>query len=73
MNGSIDPEESKSDIGHALSLHPFKNQTYLYRMQMYIHGLQVKELEKHTYQMQEDIVMANNAYMEIADVRSTIY
>ena len=55
LNGSIDPTDSKIDINEALTLHPFKNHTYVYGMQRYIHNEKIRELQKRTSKLIKDI------------------
>ena len=64
LNGSVDPVESKSDISEALTLHPFKNHTYLYRMQSYIHGQKVKYLQKRNNKLSQDVTMIDGHLQE---------
>ena len=70
LNGSVDPVESKSDISEALTLHPFKNHTYLYGIQSYIHNQQGKELHKKHNKLVQDVTMIN-AYLQKNRIEET--
>ena len=56
LNGSVDPEESKYDIKEAITLHPFKNHTYLYLMQQYVYKQKLVTLQKLEKKLEKDIL-----------------
>ena len=65
LNGSIDPTESKSDVSDALTLHPFKNHTYIYGMQNYIQRQRLKELQMHYKNVRQEETELNESLQEI--------
>ena len=60
LNGSVDPEESKYDINKAITLHPFKNHTYLYKMQQYTFKQKLINLQKKEKRLEKDISILEN-------------
>ena len=54
LNGSVDPEENKYDIKEAITLHPFKNHTYLYQMQQYVHKQKMISLQRLEKKIEKD-------------------
>ena len=57
LNGSVDPTESKYDINEAITLHPFKNHTYLYMMQQYVYKQNMINLQKRKDIIEKDILI----------------
>ena len=60
LNGSVDPEESKYEIHEALTIHPFKNHTYLYKMQQYVYKQKLLSLQKKKKKIENEIMSLQN-------------
>ena len=59
LQGSIVPNRNKDQVEKAITLHPFKDHKYMYRMKQYQHQAKIRQLKAKMMNLTDSIEEMN--------------